>query len=241
MTKSFNKKQIGLAVACRLALGVLSSAARAQDVQAQTAKDRAFVADTRNQVIKSGFACAGIAVLARPRRPAPNATPITSLRRAPGVKPAAVAPPAQVAALTPPVTRARGREADPGRRYLFDFDKATLRPAGRDTLDTFIGKLRDISPETIMAIGHADRIGTERYNQRLSEQRVASVKAYMVSQGCRAQPRICRRQGRIAAGRQSRGLRRPEERESHRLPAARSPRRYRSDRHQDRPLVNQPG
>ncbi|MBS1220263.1 MAG: hypothetical protein H6R21_3396 [Proteobacteria bacterium] len=57
------------------------------------------------------------------------------------------------------------------------------RAPGGEARDTFIGKLRDISPETIMAIGHADRIGTERYNQRLSEQRVASVKAYMVSKG----------------------------------------------------------
>ena len=69
---------------------------------------------------------------------------------------------------------------------LFDFDKATLRPAGRDTLDTFVSKLRDISPETIMTIGHADRIGTDRYNQRLSERRVATVKAYMVSKGVEA-------------------------------------------------------
>ena len=34
-----------------------------------------------------------------------------------------------------------------------------------------------------MTIGHADRIGSERYNQRLSEQRVASVNDYMVSKG----------------------------------------------------------
>jgi OOP family OmpA-OmpF porin len=32
-----------------------------------------------------------------------------------------------------------------------------------------------------MAIGHADRFGTDRYNQGLSEQRVAEVKAFMVS------------------------------------------------------------
>ena len=43
MTESFNKKQIGLAVACALALGILSGAARAQDVSPQTAKDRQYV------------------------------------------------------------------------------------------------------------------------------------------------------------------------------------------------------
>jgi OOP family OmpA-OmpF porin len=34
-----------------------------------------------------------------------------------------------------------------------------------------------------MTIGHADRFGSDKYNQRLSEQRVATVKAYMVSKG----------------------------------------------------------
>ncbi|MDP1909408.1 MAG: OmpA family protein, partial [Hyphomicrobium sp.] len=55
-----------------------------------------------------------------------------------------------------------------------------------DALDSFVGKLKDISPETVMTIGHADRIGTDGYNQRLSEQRVGTVKAYMVSKGVEA-------------------------------------------------------
>ena len=55
MTKSFDKKQIGLAVACALALGILSGPARAQDSSPQTAKDRQFVEDTRATVVKSGF------------------------------------------------------------------------------------------------------------------------------------------------------------------------------------------
>ncbi len=55
MTKSFDKTQIGLAVACALALSILSGAARAQDVSPQTAKDRELVQDTRATVVKSGF------------------------------------------------------------------------------------------------------------------------------------------------------------------------------------------
>ena len=58
-----------------------------------------------------------------------------------------------------------------------------LRPAGRATLDDFAGKLKDINPEMINAVGHTDRFGSERYNQRLSEERVAAVKAYLVSKG----------------------------------------------------------
>jgi len=66
---------------------------------------------------------------------------------------------------------------------LFDFDKAVLRPAGRVALDDFLGKLKGIDLEVITAVGHADRFGSEAYNQRLSEQRAAAVKAYLVSKG----------------------------------------------------------
>ena len=31
--------------------------------------------------------------------------------------------------------------------------------------------------------GHADRLGSERYNQKLSERRAAAAKAYLVSRG----------------------------------------------------------
>ena len=40
-----------------------------------------------------------------------------------------------------------------------------------------------IDLETIIAVGHTDSIGTEKYNQGLSERRAASVKSYLVSKG----------------------------------------------------------
>jgi OmpA-OmpF porin, OOP family len=184
MSKSFNKKQLGLAVACALAMGILSGAASAQDVT-----DKAFVTDTRGGVAKSGFGLCWHSGFGPAPAPSAECDPNYVAYVAPPVvaKSAPIAPPAQqVAALTPPpapvaipVAQKMTLDAD----MLFDFDKATLRPAGRDTLDTFVGKLRDISTETIMTIGHADRIGSDSYNQSLSERRVASVKAYMVSKG----------------------------------------------------------
>ena len=185
MTKSFNKKQLGLAVACALALGILSGTARAQDTSPQTAKDRQFVEDSRATVVKSGFGLCWHSGFGPPPAAGPECDPnYVAYVAPPAVKSAAVPPPAPVAALTlPPVSKPVAEKLTLDADALFDFDKATLRPAGRDTLDTFVSKLRDISPETIMAIGHADRIGTERYNQRLSEQRVATVKTYMVSKG----------------------------------------------------------
>jgi OOP family OmpA-OmpF porin len=58
-----------------------------------------------------------------------------------------------------------------------------LRPAGQQALDVFAAGLRDISPEVISAVGHTDRFGSDAYNQHLSDQRAASVKAYLISKG----------------------------------------------------------
>lgn len=67
---------------------------------------------------------------------------------------------------------------------LFDFNKATLKPEGKAKLDELIAQMQQHPEvEVVMATGHTDRIGSEAYNQKLSERRVASVKDYMVSKG----------------------------------------------------------
>jgi OOP family OmpA-OmpF porin len=66
---------------------------------------------------------------------------------------------------------------------LFDFDKATLRPEGKAKLDELVAKVKDIKLEVIIAVGHADRFGTDKYNLKLSQKRAESVKAYLVSKG----------------------------------------------------------
>ncbi|MBV7482230.1 outer membrane protein OmpA [Bordetella sp. BOR01] len=66
---------------------------------------------------------------------------------------------------------------------FFDFDKSTLKPEGRQLLDQVAQQAQGIDLETIIAVGHTDSIGTEEYNQGLSERRAASVKAYLVSKG----------------------------------------------------------
>jgi OOP family OmpA-OmpF porin len=66
---------------------------------------------------------------------------------------------------------------------LFDFDKAVLRPAGHIALDAFVGKLKNMSLEVITVVGHTDRLGSEAYNQKLSERRAAAVNAFFVSKG----------------------------------------------------------
>ena len=46
--------------------------------------------------------------------------------------------------------------------------------------------MKDIDVEIIIATGHTDSIGTDAYNQKLSERRATSVKEYMVSKGVSA-------------------------------------------------------
>ena len=66
---------------------------------------------------------------------------------------------------------------------FFDFDKSTLKPEGRQLLDQVAQQAQGIDLETIIAVGHTDSIGSDAYNQKLSERRAASVKAYLVSKG----------------------------------------------------------
>ena len=66
---------------------------------------------------------------------------------------------------------------------LFDFDKFALKPEGKVYLDSLINRVKGVDVEIVIAIGHADSIGSEAYNQLLSERRAVSVKNYLVSQG----------------------------------------------------------
>jgi OOP family OmpA-OmpF porin len=66
---------------------------------------------------------------------------------------------------------------------LFDFDKAVLRPEGKAKLDDVTSKLKGMKLEVIIAVGHTDRIGSDKYNQKLSEKRAEAVKAYLVGKG----------------------------------------------------------
>ena len=68
---------------------------------------------------------------------------------------------------------------------LFDFDKSVLRADGKKKLDDeVVGKMKEYSQvEIILVTGHADRIGTETYNQKLSQRRADAVKDYLIGQG----------------------------------------------------------
>jgi OOP family OmpA-OmpF porin len=179
MTHALTRKQLSLAVSCAMALGVVvvSGAATAQTDPADTS----YLTDQRNAVPRSGFGLCWHTGTG-PRAPTIECDPNFAPRIASAVEPAPR--PVAVAVVTPePAPKAVPERVTLDADALFDFDKAVLRPAGRAALDDFVGKIKGIAPEMIVAVGHTDRFGSAAYNQRLSERRVEAVKAYLVGQG----------------------------------------------------------
>ena len=70
-------------------------------------------------------------------------------------------------------------------KALFDFDKYNLKPEGKAAIDSeIIAKLAQVQKlELVLVTGHTDRIGTQQYNQKLSERRADAVRDYLVSKG----------------------------------------------------------
>lgn len=61
----------------------------------------------------------------------------------------------------------------------FDFDKTLIREEYQSRLDSFAMQIQYLDPSKIQFIGHTDSMGSEEYNQKLSEKRAKAVQAYM--------------------------------------------------------------
>jgi outer membrane protein OmpA-like peptidoglycan-associated protein len=71
------------------------------------------------------------------------------------------------------------------RAVHFDFDKATVRPDAYPILDEAVEMLTTHENEnvTIVSEGHADSIGSAKYNMGLSRRRAEAVRNYLVKHG----------------------------------------------------------
>ena len=63
------------------------------------------------------------------------------------------------------------------------FDKAEMTPDNVKELDQFLADLKPVTLGAVIVTGHTDRIGSLKYNQRLSERRAVVVKDYITSKG----------------------------------------------------------
>ncbi|MBA2723266.1 MAG: OmpA family protein [Methylibium sp.] len=112
-----------------------------------------------------------------PPPPAPPPAPVAAPAPAPVAPPPPA--PAPIIVVPAPVSEKVTFAAD----TFFDFDKAVLKPAGREKIDDLVGKMSGMNLEVIIAVGHTDSIGSDAYNQRLSLRRANAVKAYIQSKG----------------------------------------------------------
>ena len=100
-------------------------------------------------------------------------------------KPAPPAPPAAAPTPPPPPPAPGVQKITLASKALFDFDKAVLKPEGMAAIDReVISRLKEVNKlELVLVTGHTDRIGTQAYNQALSERRANAVRDYLVSKG----------------------------------------------------------
>ena len=194
-------KPVNLAVLVASALMAVSTVASAQTADP---KNSGYVISPNSEVVKSGsglcwrtgFWAPAKAIkgcdddlLPKTAAPAPAAAPRSPM----APPPAAAAPGAAPARPAPAPARPAPAPAAPTSEKVtfaadafFDFDKSVLKPEGKAKLDDLTGKLKDITLEVIIAVGHTDSVGSDAYNQKLSVKRSEAVKAYLVSKGIEA-------------------------------------------------------
>ena len=66
---------------------------------------------------------------------------------------------------------------------LFDTGKATLKPGAYTTIDRVAQALQQSPERKVVIEGHTDSVGSDSYNQTLSEQRAQSVQAALMERG----------------------------------------------------------
>lgn len=133
-----------------------------------------------NKILAIGIALLVAACASSPEpAPPPAAAPAPAAKQEPPA-----AKPAPAAAAPTPAKRCDASVTFQ-KDETFAFDRYVLTPAARTRLDRdVVGRLATCaSIEAVVIEGHADRLGSQQYNQKLSERRADNAKAYLVSKG----------------------------------------------------------
>ncbi len=173
--KKIAKQSLMVAIAAAMGFG-------ATVAQAQTAADRVYVIDQRGEVARSGT---GLCWRTGFWTPAAAAKDPAGCACDKDLLPKEVCEP-KAAAPAGPTGKPASAKVTLAADALFDYDKAVLRPEGKKSLDDLVAKSKSLNLEVIIAVGHTDRLGSDAYNQKLSEKRAAAVKTYLVSKGIEA-------------------------------------------------------
>jgi OmpA-OmpF porin, OOP family len=161
------------------------------DVQAKT-PNSAYLQDGRGVIVRNPF---GLCWRSGTWTPA-DAVPGCDGALAPPVAVSPIAPaiPAQAAAPVPaPVAPPPPKRCDfavtLGNDEAFTFNKAVLSNAARQRIEAEVmSKLAACAKvDLVLVTGHADRLGSQQYNQKLSEKRADAVAAYLKGKGVSAE------------------------------------------------------
>ena len=135
-------------------------------------------ADTDETAALAGGAVLGAAIgyliCHENEKPAPTPAPVAPA-------PVAKAPPPPPP--PPPPAPAVGSKIVSLEGTHFDFNKATLTAAGTAKLDEAATVLAENPSVTVNVDGHTDSVGSDAYNQGLSERRAKAVVDYLVAKG----------------------------------------------------------
>ena len=71
-----------------------------------------------------------------------------------------------------------------GSDFLFDFDRVEVRPDAEPALAELAQRIA-AAGKSVMIEGHTDAIGSESYNQGLSERRASAVRSALAGRGLR--------------------------------------------------------
>jgi len=175
------------APAKKLVLGVVTVAALLVmgSAIAHPVEKEGYLIDSRSNVVKNNYGQCWRTGYWTPAMAIEECDPDLVKKEAPKAATRAIeaAPAAAVAGPDKPAVK-----ADFKAEALFDFDKAVVKAEGQKELDSKIvaGMKDHPEVEMLLVTGHTDRIGSAKYNQKLSERRANAVKAYLVKQGVAA-------------------------------------------------------
>jgi OOP family OmpA-OmpF porin len=112
-----------------------------------------------------------------------NSPPVAAVAPAPAPEPVAVVEAAPAPMAPPPPPPARFEKVTMSATELFEFDKAVLR-SPQPKLDEIAAALQaDMSITDVDVTGYTDRLGSTKYNQKLSERRAVAVREYLIAHG----------------------------------------------------------
>ena len=134
----------------------------------------------------AALVCGGLAYLmTEDPKPAPPPPPPPP----PAPKPTPPPPPPPAPKPTPPPPPPAPKPAPKVERtiilddVLFDFDKSNIKTEAGAILDRLVAFMNENKDKKANLSGHTDSVGSDAYNQALSERRVGSVKDYIVKKG----------------------------------------------------------